>query len=127
MKVLKLWKGDANHPKEVEVEIFRNGVSVETVVLSEKNQWSYTWSAKESGGKWKVVERNVPAGYTMTVEQKENTFVITNALSNQPTPKPPQTGDTMNVLLYTIVMYGSGAMLIILGITRKRKRHEETN
>ena len=126
LKVLKLWKGDegrSDRPKSVEVEIFRDGISYEKIVLSEENHWSYAWSAKDDGSNWSVVERNVPRGYTMAVEERESSFVITN--TRIPTPsddpgKPPQTGDTSNIMLYVLLMTISGTMLIILGVTRKR-------
>ena len=126
-RVLKLWKGDENRnnrPRSIEVEIFCNGVSVETVILSEKNHWSYTWKAKDDGAIWKVVERNIPSGYTVTVEERTTTFVLTNTLDlDRPdVPKPPHTGDTSNVLLYIVLMHISGIALILLGLTRKRKR-----
>jgi len=125
-KVLKLWKGDegqADRPKSVEVEIFRDGISCETVVLSEENHWSYTWSAKDDGSNWSVVERNVPKGYTVTVDERASSFVLTNTWT--PTypddpGEPPQTGDTSNVLLYILLMTISGTVLIIFGATRKR-------
>ena len=130
LKVIKLWKGDAlrtDRPKDIEVEIFRNGQSHETVILSEENNWSYSWVGKDDGATWKVLERNVPAGYTMTVEQRETAFIITNARQDTPNPPLPPTGDTSNILLYTVMMYVSGTMLIILGFVGKRKRYEETN
>lgn len=126
-KVLKLWKGDEdgkNRPQSVEVEIFRDGVSYETVLLSESNHWSYSWSAKDDGATWMAVERNVPGGYAMTMEQRENTFVVTNTLipDNPDGPgKPPQTGDSANLLVYILLMALSGSMLIILGFAGKRK------
>ena len=128
-QVVKLWKGDegrADRPKSIQVELFRNGVRYETVTLSAENQWSYSWPVDEDGAVWNVVER-VPTGYTMTVQQRGTTFVLTNTRQDTPTPTPPQTGDTTNMLLYTVLLYVSGAMLIILGITGKRKRNEETN
>ena len=125
-KVLKLWKGDeggSDRPESVEVEIFRDGISYEKVVLSEENHWSYTWSAKDDGANWSAVERNVPHGYTMTVEERESSFVITNTLISS-TPddpdNPPQTGDTSNIMLYVLLMTLSGTMLIILGVIRKK-------
>ena len=128
LKVLKLWRGDENRnvrPESIEVEIFCNGISYETVILSEENHWAYSWSAKDSGASWTVVERNVPQGYTMTVEAREGAFVLTNTWT--PTEpeipvKPPQTGDTSNVLLYVLIMVVSGSGLIILGITGKKSR-----
>ena len=129
LKILKLWKGDAgrtDRPAYIEVEIFRDGISYKTVTLSEENNWSYSWSAKD-GADWKVMEQNVPAGYVMTVQQRDATFVITNTRPDHPSPPPPQTGDTSNILLYTILLYVSGTMLILLGIVGKRKRHEKTD
>ena len=125
-KVIKLWKGEAKRPQSVEVEIFRNGESYATVTLSEQNYWSYHWTAPKDGADWKVVERNVPSGYTMTVIQQETTFVVTNTYQEEPEPSPPKTGDSANILLYTILLYVSGTMLVILGIAGKRNRHEET-
>ena len=127
-KVLKLWKGDENQenrPKSVEVEIFCNGSSHETVVLSEENHWAYTWSAKDDGSEWTVMERNVPEGYTVTLENRQSTFVLTNTwTSTKPNDpgKHPQTGDTLNLLPYILVMSGAGILLIILGTAGKKAR-----
>jgi hypothetical protein len=128
LKVLKLWRGDENRndrPKSIEVEIFCDGNSYKTIILSEENHWAYSWSAKDDGSSWTVVERNVPQGYTMTVEERQSTFVLTNtwAPTDPDDPgKPPQTGDTSNILLYVLLMIGSGSILIILGITGKKSR-----
>ena len=129
-KVLKLWKGDSGssaRPATIEVEIFRNGTSYQTVTLSEDNHWTYTWSAKDDGSDWKVVERNIPTGYTMTIEERESSFTLTNTYNRDVPDNPdlPQTGDTSNVLLWFILMIISGSMLIILGITRKRTAYDE--
>ena len=125
--IVKLWKGvgDEDSPQAVEVEIFRNEESYALVTLSAENDWFYTWSAPDDGAAWNVLERNVPEGYTMTVEQRDNVFLVTNTKPGQPTP-PPQTGDTTNILLYIILMYISGTMLIILAIAGKRKDNEKT-
>ena len=129
LKVLKLWKGDSGSPARpttIEVEIFRNGTSYQTVTLSEDNHWTYTWSTKDDGSAWKVVERNIPIGYTMTIEERETAFVLTNTLNrDNPNPNVPdatQTGDTSNIMLWVILMIVFGSMLIILGITEKRNR-----
>ena len=131
MKVLKLWKGDegrVDRPLSVQVEIFRNGASYETITLSESNNWVYTWSAPDDGAAWNVVERNVPAGYTATVTQRDTAFVLTNTRgSDAPGNPPPATGDTGNVMLYVVLMFVSGGMMIILGMIWKRNRYEETN
>ena len=92
-KVLKLWKGEtdeAERPKSIEVEIFRNGSSHQTVVLSEENLWSYTWTAESDGSDWMVVERNVPEGYSVSVEETTTAFILTNIyLSDDPPSDDP--------------------------------------
>lgn len=126
LKVLKLWRGDEgrnNRPQSIEVEIFRDGSSYKTVNLSAENNWAYSWSATDDGSIWTVVERNVPKGYTMTVEERQSTFVVTNTWkpTNPDDPiKPPPTGDTSNILLYVLLMFVSGSALVILGVTRKK-------
>jgi hypothetical protein len=72
-----------------------------------------------------VVERNVPQGYTMTVEERESTFVLTNTRIPTDPDDPgrlPEMGDTLNILLYVLLMFVSGSMLIVLGITGKKSR-----
>ena len=125
-KIIKLWRGDENsnnRPQNVEVEIFCDGKSYKTVVLSDENNWMYNWIAKNDTSKWAVVERNVPQGYTMTVEERQTTFILTNTWipQNPDVPgNPSQTGDTSNVLIYAFVMIAAGIILIILGIQGKK-------
>lgn len=124
LKVTKLWKNDngkTGRPTSIDVEIFCDGESFKKVVLSKENNWSYSWSGKDDGSVWTVVERNVPKGYTMTVENKNSTFVLTNTYNTiSPDGDPPKTGDTSNIMLYILLMTLSGIMLIILGVVRKR-------
>ena len=58
----------------------------------------------------------------MTVEERQATFVLTNTRNSTDPDEPPKTGDTMNILLYVLVMVGSGILLIILGMIGKKKR-----
>ncbi|MBQ7088375.1 MAG: Cna B-type domain-containing protein [Clostridia bacterium] len=131
LKVLKLWKGDEernSRPKNIEVEIFKDGESYQKVELSQDDNWSYSWKAKDDGAKWTVIERSTPSGYTMTVENRNNSFILTNTYTPKNPDGPfdaPQTGDTSNIMLYVILMIVSGCMLIILGIIGKRNAYEE--
>ena len=101
-KILKLWKGDSgqvDRPQSIEAEIFRDGISYQTVTLSEENYWSYSWTAKEDGADWMVVERNVPSGYSVTVEERDTTFILTNTRmeeappGDEPSEEPPVEGE----------------------------------
>ena len=130
-KILKLWKGDSSskRPQKIEVEIFRNGKSHQTVTLSEANHWTYTWTIKDDGAIWTIAERNVPSGYTPMLEKRDTTFVLTNTkIPDAPPPHPnphpdnPKTGDTSNILLYMLLMLASGTTLVLLGLTGTKKR-----
>ena len=131
LKVLKLWKGDEkrnSRPKNIEVEIFRDAASYKKIVLSQDNNWSYNWTANDDGAKWTVIERETPSGYTMTVEKRDNSFVLTNTYTPDSSDEPsnaPQTGDTSNITLYVILMIVSGCILIIIGAVGKRNTHED--
>ena len=126
-KLLKLWKGDneKNRPKNIEVEIFKDGNVYNKVILSKDNNWSFSWKAPDDGSKWTVMERNIPEKYAMTVEEKGSSFVITNTYTEENPKDFPKTGDTSNVLFYVILMNVSGLLLIILGIVEKRRSYEK--
>lgn len=90
--VRKLWQGSGEHPGSVTVELLANGELIPdsdsyTVVLSEANNWSYTWSGLSSLWNWTVREK-VPSGWQASYTQNGNDFTITN----QPTPTntPPR-------------------------------------
>ena len=123
LEILKLWKGDENRtdrPKSVQIDIYRNGELYGTVTLSEENSWSYSWSAKNDGASWMVAEKDVPAGYSVTVDDRVTSFVVTNTYVPDEPIDPPQTGDTSNRLLIILIMIVSGSVLIMIGMKAKR-------
>lgn len=129
-KVVKLWRNDKGtvRPNTVTVDIIRNYTVVKTVILSEATGWTYEWIADDDGSIWNVAERDVPSSYVSTVDKYTTTFTITNTVPSTPTPnggggKPanPKTGDSINLTLYIMLMCISGMVLIVLGITGKRK------
>ena len=122
--VTKLWQDGGNQtarPKEVTVDIYKDGILQETQILSASNNWSYTWYVSvEDMGKWTVVERSVAESYKVTVQQNGSNFSIIN--TRQADPKPPQTGDTFAPLPWILVMCISGVLLLILGIYGRRQK-----
>lgn len=124
-KVVKLWKDEGNQnkrPRNITVEIFCDGKSYQIITLSERTNWSYGWTAAADGTDWMVVERDVPDGYTVTVEERNTTFVVTNTCQKDGiAPEDmPETGDTQPIFLYIMLLFAAGAVLILLGIARKR-------
>lgn len=124
-RVIKLWKGDsaASRPESVTMELFRDGEAFTTVLLSAENGWTYAWS-DDTGSDWTVAERQTSAGYVPSVEVRDNTFIVTNTGSAPGTPgssNSPYTGDSTPVGLYTMLLCISGLVLVILGVTGRRK------
>ena len=86
-KVLKVWDDDGaedSRPQEITVELLRNGKVYDTVKLSEKNNWRYTWLDLDADACWSVTEKTV-SGYTVSITREGITFVVTN------TKKPDRT------------------------------------
>jgi len=121
--VTKLWQdgGSRNlRPKEVSVDIYRDGVLYETQILCADNNWTYTWYVSgEDHSKWTVVESVVPDGYTVTIQHDGSNFSIIN--TRQTTPDVPQTGDSFTPMLWILLMCFSGIMLVIFGLYSRRR------
>lgn len=84
-KVLKVWKDEGSRykrPKEITVDLLKDGMVYDTVTLTEQNNWRYTWENLSGEYDWQIVEREA-TGYTVSVEKEGITFVVTN------TCKPP--------------------------------------
>lgn len=120
VSVSKVWKdgGSGNRPNYVSVQLYRNGNAYgDTVILSENNNWFYTWSNLDDDYTWTVDEVNVPRGYTRSVTQSGDVWTITNA---KPIDKIPQTGDNSNLTLWIAFACMSAAGLLVT-MCRKRR------
>ena len=98
-KVLKVWRDDGNEeerPNKVTVQLLRNGKVYDTVTLSERNNWRYTWTELDGGYTWQVVEYDVPEGYTVSIRREGATFVVTNTcrpdVPDEPDTPPDSSG-----------------------------------
>lgn len=125
--LVKLWK-DGNQtgkrPAKISVDIFRNGDLYKSVELTAAENWSYTWNT-DGTYTWTAVERNIPSGYTVSIQSKDgNTIQITNTNESVP-PRPPQTGDDSHLFFWVIMMFLSGAVLILLGTQWRKNRVKE--
>ena len=129
--VVKLWQDEGNsnnRPENVTVDIVKDGIVMETVKLNSKNNWRYTFKTADVKSKWSVVEKNVPAGYTVTVTEKETSFVIVNTKKtptnpDKPSTNVPPTGDNTRIDLYILIFCISGLLIIILGFGMRKKEN----
>lgn len=130
-KVLKVWDDNKDsenkRPVSIEIQLLQDGVAVDTVTLNQQNNWRYTWSKLAPEYTWSVVEKSVPAGYSVSQTQDGTTFVVTNTRKTtvNPTPKPsgnlPQTG----MLWWPIpVLALGGVALFAVGWLRSRNTGE---
>ena len=93
-RVLKIWKDDIpqSRPKEIVIQLLKDGVIYDTVTLNAVNNWRYTWEKlpayNKDGSKivWSVVEKE-PEGYTVLIARDGVTFIVTNTYA----PDKPMT------------------------------------
>lgn len=110
LTVLKVWSDSnyASRPSSITVELFCDGESYvppknsgekNPVTLNRSNNWRYTWKGLDTRNTWTVVERDVPAGYTVSVSREGTNFIVTNYRPTTPTPKPTGGSSTPSVKL----------------------------
>jgi len=124
--VIKLWKDSGkDRPETVTVDILKNGTLAETVLLNESNNWQYTFTTEDMTANWSVVEKNVADGYTVTVTEKDSSFVIVNTKTDINNTPSVDTGDNSPIEIYILAFCISGLMLIILGIAKRRRENAD--
>lgn len=131
-KVLKVWndKGHENErPKEIVVQLLRDGKVFETIPLNADNQWRYTWENLDDSYTWKVVEKE-QAGYTVEIVKEGITFVVTNTYAGDK-PAVPSSGTNTNLpqtgqLWWPVpVCLCIGLAFVIVGLVYKGNRDEK--
>ena len=101
-RALKVWRDDiaAARPKEVTVQLLRDGAVYDTTALTAASGWTHQWSelpkynADGSLVDWAVVEKPVD-GYTVQVTLEGITFRIANTAADD-------TGDTVTRRVYKL-------------------------
>ena len=126
LHVLKVWKQDTDNtrPASIQVDLLQKDTEGNTIVydqqiLSDDNQWSYTWNDLSSRYTWNVVETTVPEGYTESSIKEGNTVVLTNTSTTpviEEKPKPSNQLPFTGQLQWPIpVLVIAGIMFLIIG------------
>lgn len=107
LTVKKVWEDDGkNRPDSISVGLYDGDVLVEKVVLNAGCNWTHTWKGLDSHKEWKILEINVPKGYTVSYQTTNFVTTVTN------TGKLIQTGQ----LNWPVpVMVFSGLLLMLIG------------
>ncbi len=90
VSVLKVWKGSTNK-SDVTVQLLRDGVVYNEVVLNSKNNWRNTWEGLNDSYSWTVVEKTIVDGYKVSIEKDGTVFIITNTYTPPDTPEKEET------------------------------------
>ena len=127
--VLKVWKDEGHEnsrPKEIVVQLLRDGVVYDTETLSAGNNWRYTWFGLDAVYKWTVVEKEMKK-YTVETVREGDVFVVTNTYGGSSPggsadPTLPQTGQ----LWWPVpVMIAAGMFFVAVGLIRRRGNGNE--
>jgi hypothetical protein len=112
--IKKVWNTDASaSPADsVTIQLLKDGVVVETAILSAENNWQVTYTDLPESDAYSIVEVNVPKGFTVTYSKNGYIFTATNSASLI------QTGQ----LIWPIpVLALSGIFLLLMGFSILRK------
>ncbi len=80
-KALIVWEDsgfESDRPKNVEVQVLRDGDLYSCISLNEENNWRYSAGPFSSFHEWEIIQKDVPDGYVSSVKRIGRTFVIKN-------------------------------------------------
>ena len=141
--ITKVWEDYDNEskmrPENITISLLANGEKHDAVILSEDNEWSYTFTnlpLYNKGEKidYTIIEENVPNGYVVFYEGNMKTgFTVRNVLGqgdgepNEEPPKNPeidnpQTGDNIMLQIEILIISGLGLLGILSYLIINKKR-----
>ena len=131
-KLVKIWKDEgfeSRRPSSLTVEILKDGVLQSTQTLSTENNWSYRWTAPVDGSLWTVVERSVPRGYVVSMEVREQTFLLSNTYDELHRPSSEEEVSMRRKITAILLILGIllilASALWVIGSVISQSRAEE--
>ncbi len=83
-RVSKVWRNEtesAERPQEVSIGLYKDAELVDTVTLSESNNWTYEWESLENE-EWLAMELEVPKSYSVTYRTDGAEFWVINSFQD---------------------------------------------
>lgn len=110
----KVWntEEDSELPPSVTLQLLLDGVVIKTAVLNAANNWSITYTDLPESDGYRIVEVDVPEGFTVRYSQNGYVFTATNSGSL------PDTGQRLWPLP---VLAAGGLLFLSLGLVLLRK------
>lgn len=96
-----------NIPKYVNIELYKGEELIDTIELSEENNWTYTFEDIEKSDKYTIKEINIPKGFTPSYKVNEYIFTVTNS---------DVLADTGQIFYPIIISFIAGFIFIVFGI-----------
>lgn len=90
-KALKVWRDEgqeANRPKDITVQLLRDGRVYDTATLNADNSWRYVWEELDGAFRWTLVEE-APEGYTVEITREGATFLVVNTWDGRTARRRP--------------------------------------
>lgn len=123
-KVRKIWKDTKNQalrPESIAVQLMRNDIVYDTVLLNAANNWSYQWTELSTDYTWTAVEKDVPASYSLSVEKEQSGIILINSYDGPPPPPEQEIPPTGQLWWPVPILFVLGIALLVLGLTSTHK------
>lgn len=118
LTVIKAWDDDNNpeRPDIVTLQLYNGAAAVDTITLTAADGWTYTWDELAADGEWRVIEVDIPNGYTPVYSRANNVITVTNTASLI---------DTGQLNWPIPVLGGLGVLVLASGVVMMRKKKDE--
>lgn len=97
ISIVIVWKDQGlenQRPPEIIIQLKKDGVVVEEVVLNENNNWTHEWEDLDGEHEWTVVEKEIPPEYGISIRKEGDTYIIEHDRAPEPTPPASTPTDT---------------------------------
>lgn len=111
-------QNNPKRPKEIVIQLVKNGEVVDEATLNEENNWEHHWNHIIEDD-YEVVQKKVPNGYTGSITKDGDHFTVIDFYRKEVLP------DTGQLWLPVIILISGGVILIIVSLFLKKKEQKE--